>query len=111
MAQYVDPRNQEMLWKTFHRIPEVTHLAYPVRESVFKEAVSQVYHGIAPNMSHFSMEELQELNKQTLSILIQKVRREVPQPSFDPPPRPEVPKMVESAVKKTGVTPNFPFFS
>ena len=40
MSQYVDSQNQELLWKMFHRIPETSSLEYPVRETLFKEAIS-----------------------------------------------------------------------
>lgn len=101
MSQYVDSQNQELLWKMFHRIPETSSLEYPVRETLFKEAISYIYNNISPNISHFSRNELQELNRQTMAYLIQQVRIETPEQSFEPPPRPTMPQMVETAEEKT----------
>jgi len=80
MSQYIDVQNQELLWKMFHKIPNVITTDYDKKEDIFKNAVSTVYNNLPPGISHFSVQELQELNKQTMKILLEYVN-----PSNRPP--------------------------
>ena len=70
MAQYIDNANQEILWKTFHKIPRVSELDYSQKEFVFKNAISTVYHTINPSI-RLNKEQLQDLNKQTMTLLLE----------------------------------------
>lgn len=72
MAQYIENTNQEILWKTFHKIPRVSELDYSQKEIVFKNAISTVYHNLNPNV-HVNKEQLQELNRQTMKVLLDHV--------------------------------------
>jgi len=72
MAEYIDNANQEILWKSFHKIPRVSVLDYSQKEFVFKNAISLVYHNINPH-SHVNREQLQELNRQTMKLLLEQV--------------------------------------
>jgi len=75
MAEYVDNANQELLWKTFNKIPRVSVMDYSQKESVFKDAISFVYNDINPNNEYISVtkERLQDLNRQTMKVLLEHV--------------------------------------
>jgi hypothetical protein len=77
MAQFIDNVNQEILWKTFHKIPSVSELDYSQKEIVFKNAISSVYHEINPNL-HVNKEQLQELNRKTMKVLLDHVLQNTP---------------------------------
>lgn len=77
MAQYIDNANQEILWKTFHKIPRVSELDYSQKEIVFKNAISSVYHDLNPNL-HVNKEQLQELNRKTMKVLLDHVLQNTP---------------------------------
>ena len=72
MAEYIDTTNQEILWKTFHKIPRVSVLAYSQKEFLFKNAISMVYQNITPNV-HVDKVKLHELNRETMKILLEQV--------------------------------------
>lgn len=72
MAEFIDNANQEILWKSFHKIPRVSVLDYGQREHLFKNAISTVYHYIDPNL-HVNKAQLQELNRQTMKLLFEHV--------------------------------------
>lgn len=92
MAAYIEPRNQELLWKGFQRIPEVTHLSRADQETIFKQAVSHQYAGVAGLA--LTPEQLLEINKRTLSMWIQQLRQSQPSGPFPSP-------MVESVTENT----------
>ena len=72
MAEYIDNANQEMLWKSFHKIPRVSMLDYSKKEYLFKNTISTVYHEINPNL-RINKSQLQELNRQTMKLLFEYV--------------------------------------
>jgi hypothetical protein len=72
--QYIASENQEILWNTFHKIPKVSSLDYPIRQSIFQECLGEIYHQLSPSVFHFSREELQELNKKTISLFLKKIQ-------------------------------------
>jgi hypothetical protein len=92
MAAYIEPRNQELLWKGFQRIPEVTHLSRADQETIFKQAVSHQYAVVAGLA--LTPEQLLEINKRTLSMWIQQLRQSQPSGPFPSP-------MVESVTENT----------
>lgn len=72
MSQYIDNANQEILWKTFHKIPNVNNLEYGRKEQLFKHAISQIYHSCSTS-TNINKDQLQELNRQTMKILLDNV--------------------------------------
>jgi hypothetical protein len=71
MAQYIDNANQEILWKTFHKIPNVNNMDYGRKEQLFKHAISHIYH--SSNGVNINKEQLHDLNRQTMKILLDNV--------------------------------------
>lgn len=74
MASFVDADNQELLWKMFHRLPNIDRIDYETKANIFKGAIETVYNQLSPNMSFLSKSDLQEVNKQTMTILINNTR-------------------------------------
>ena len=72
MAEFIDIANQEILWKSFHKIPRVSVLDYSEKEVIFKNAIATIYHNINPNL-HINREQLQELNREAMKLLLQYV--------------------------------------
>lgn len=72
MAAYIDNANQEILWKTFHKIPRVSMLDYSQKEYLFKNVISTLYHNIDPKV-RLNKEKLQELNRETMKVLLDHV--------------------------------------
>ena len=72
MAEFIDNANQEILWKSFHKIPRVSVLDYSEKEVIFKNAIATIYHNINPNL-HINREQLQELNREAMKLLLQYV--------------------------------------
>jgi len=72
MAEFIDNANQEILWKSFHKIPRVSVLDYSEKEIIFKNAIATIYHNINPNL-HINREQLQELNREAMKLLLQYV--------------------------------------
>jgi hypothetical protein len=85
-TQYIDVENQELLWNTFHKIPKVSTLDYEIRQTVFQESLERIYHQISPNVFQLSRDELQELNKRTITIFFETVQSIVGQLSRPVPP-------------------------
>ena len=71
MSQYIDNANQEILWKTFHKIPNVSNLEYGHKEQLFKNAISHIYHSTTG--TNISKDQLQDLNRQTMKLLLDNV--------------------------------------
>ena len=74
MSLFVDAENQELLWKLFHTLPNIDRIDYESKANIFKGAIETVYYQISPNISSLSKSDLQEINKQAMTILIQNVR-------------------------------------
>ena len=75
MAEFIDNSNQEILWKSFHKIPRVSVLDYSEKEVIFKNAIATIYHSINPNL-RINREQLQELNREAMKLLLQYVFHE-----------------------------------
>lgn len=74
MSLFIDAENQELLWKLFHTLPNIDRIDYESKANIFKGAIETVYYQISPNISSLSKSDLQEINKQAMTILIQNVR-------------------------------------
>jgi hypothetical protein len=72
MAEFIDNANQEILWKSFHKIPRVSVLDYSEKEVLFKNAIATIYHNINPNL-RINREQLQELNREAMKLLLKYV--------------------------------------
>ena len=65
-ATYIHRSNQEILWNTFHQIPEFMQLSEKNKERIFKDILLQMYERLSQIVPHsFS---LLEYNKQTILL-------------------------------------------
>ena len=71
MSQYIDNANQEILWKTFHKIPQVNNMEYSRKEILFKNAISHIYH--SATSTNLNKDQLQEMNRHTMKILLENI--------------------------------------
>ena len=103
MSQYIATTNQDMLWNMFQKIPEVSQYSMVQRQDTFRNSISYFYQQMNPQAG-LSREQLQELNKQTLSYLLDQVRPRVPLPVPQQQPQQQQQQqqqMVESPEEKT----------
>ena len=79
MSLYIHPENQELLWKIVNKNPLIQSYfsSYPqnIQETWFKQTISSFYEQNRNNVA--SSEQLYEINKNTLSYMIQDVKRNV----------------------------------
>ena len=74
MSQYINRTNQDLLWNIFQKIPEVQrNFAPEAQQNIFRNAISHFYQQMNPNVT-LKVDQLKELNKQTVTYLIDKVR-------------------------------------
>lgn len=73
MSSFVDADNQELLWKLFHKIPNIDRIDYESKANIFKGAIETVYNQLSPNISFLNKPDLQEINKQAMTILINNI--------------------------------------
>jgi hypothetical protein len=85
MAQYIATTNQDLLWNIFQKIPEVYQIPPDVQQGIFRNAISHFYQQMNPNVT-LRTEHLKELNKQTITFLLEKVRPRQPLPLQQPSP-------------------------
>jgi hypothetical protein len=71
MDQYISQANQEILWKTFHTIPDIQILSAEQQLDLFRSTVHTIYE---TNRIQRKKHDLLTLNKQTLNIIIEQVR-------------------------------------
>ena len=83
MSLFVEADNQEMLWKLFHTLPNIDRIDYETKANIFKGAIETVYYQISPNISSLSKSDLQEINKQVMTILINNVRSKLSLPEVE----------------------------
>ena len=91
MAQFIDPLNQERLWKAFHRIPGVSTLTAREQENLFKSCIGDIYdqHNGAFRKEALSRDELQRWNKRTVDLFLTHLR--APKAPYSPVGAPSAP--------------------
>jgi len=72
--QYIEESNQEVLWNLFHMIPNVNNIPVDESQKIFLESLETIYNTIPPNLSELYKEDLQTLNKETITLLLQKTK-------------------------------------
>jgi K+/H+ antiporter YhaU regulatory subunit KhtT len=95
MSNYISNENQRLLWKMAHQIPLFAQLDVPKKEFEFKKVVEYFYRKLE-NRPFLTTFELQQLNRETLSVFL-------PKPPSLPPTVPSVVpyEMVESRQDKS----------
>lgn len=84
MTQYIETTNQDLLWNIFQKIPEVSQLQPEIQQGIFRNAISHFYQQMNPNVT-LRTDHLKELNKQTITFLLDKVRPRVVQEGIKQP--------------------------
>lgn len=91
MSNYISNDNQHLLWKMAHQIPAFSQLEPPKKDFEFKKVIEFFYRKVA-NRPILTTFELQQLNRETLSVFL-------PKPPSNPPSIPY--EMVESRQDKS----------
>lgn len=94
MSNYISNENQRLLWNAAHKIPTFAKLDPPKKEFEFKEVVEYIYRKYGTNRQTFTIPELQQVNRETLSVFL-------PKPSTVPVPSSVPYEMVESRQDKS----------
>jgi len=90
MSNYINNDNQRLLWKMAHKIPAFAQLDPPKKEFEFKRVVEYFYRKYS-HLNVLSVSELQQVNRETLSVFLPKP------PNISPPSVP----FVESRQEKS----------
>ena len=103
MSNYISNDNQRLLWKTAHQIPAFAALEPPRKEVEFKNVIEYIYRKCG-KQSILSIGELQQLNRETLSVFLPK--KQMQSQNQSPYQSPNIPKespiqMVESRQDKS----------
>jgi len=81
MSNYISNENQRLLWNAAHKIPAFATLDPPKKDFEFKKVVEHIYRKYANvNRPFLSIQELQQVNRETLSVFLPKS----PSPSVVP---------------------------
>lgn len=73
MSNYISNENQRLLWKSAHQIPTFANLDPPKKEFEFKKVVEYFYRKYTnANRPVLSIAELQQVNRETLSVFLPK---------------------------------------
>lgn len=79
MSLYIHPENQELLWKITNKNPQIASYFsnYPpnIQETWFKQIISSFYEQNRQNVNN--SDQLYEINKNTLSYMVQDVKRNI----------------------------------
>ena len=87
MNQYIDEKNQAMLWNAFQRIPETRHYTVEKQHELFQSVISQHYYSI--QVPNFTKEGLQQLNKSTVQQFVSLLRDHHQQQQQQSQPQPQ----------------------
>ena len=71
MSNYISNDNQRLLWKMAHQIPTFSQLEPPKKDFEFKKVIELFYQKVA-NRPILTTFELQQLNRETLSVFLPK---------------------------------------
>lgn len=74
MAQFIDEKNQTLLWNAYQRISETSRFSMDNQRSIFQSILSQQYYTLNPQHK-FTKMELQAFNKETVRLLLQELRK------------------------------------
>ena len=68
MSNYIHSTNQKLLWNTVNKIPEFQNLSPPKKDLEFKQVIEYFYRKC--NKSILSIQELQQINRETIMAFI-----------------------------------------
>lgn len=74
MAQFIDEKNQTLLWNAYQRISETSRFSMDNQRSIFQSILSQQYYTLNPQHK-FTKMDLQAFNKETVRLLLQELRK------------------------------------
>ena len=74
MAQFIDEKNQTLLWNAYQRISETSRFSMDNQRFIFQSILSQQYYTLNPQHK-FTKMELQAFNKETVRLLLQELRK------------------------------------
>ena len=82
MNNYIHPENQKILWNTINKVQTFSQLLTPQKEELFKSVISLFYEKY--KHAKLNNEQLKQLNKDTISIIIQHLKSAPQTPSRHP---------------------------
>ena len=86
MTQYIDPKNQTLLWQTIQKHPFTIQVFPPGSEqhktNWFKNIISEIYTSL--NTTNITPTRLLEINKETLRRMIEEMRQFIQPPQIQP---------------------------
>ena len=72
--QYIEESNQELLWNIFNKVPDINKIAHEQRRVIFHESLAEIYDNISPHIPVLTKEDLQILNKKTITNFLKKIK-------------------------------------
>lgn len=79
MNNYIHPENQKILWNTINKVQTFSQLLTPQKEELFKSVISLFYEKY--KHAKLNNEQLKQLNKDTISIIIQHLKTSTSTPT------------------------------
>ena len=99
MSQFISIPNQEVIWKSFQRIPQTKNIPLVELHKWFQTTMSIVYGSIQANrIQNVNQQQLLEYNREVVKMLMVRVKEynQLQQPSTQlPPPSPPQPNPIQ----------------
>jgi hypothetical protein len=90
MANYIHHANQTLLWNTLNKLPEFQKLSPPKKDFEFKNTIEYLYN-INRHKPVLTIQELQQLNRETILAFVQKPNPNPNPPLYPPSQNPQFP--------------------
>ena len=90
MSNYINHTNQTLLWNTVNKLPEFQKLSPPKQDFEFKKTIEYIYN-TNRHKPVLTLQELQQLNRETILAFIPTQRQEKPPLYPQPQPQPQKP--------------------
>lgn len=100
MNQYIDHKNQTILWETINKSPLINTLNVNERPEWFKSCIQQCYLYFQLPSTPISKEELQLLNKNTIAFLLNDLKKRINALQTIQKQQPFLPLKTENDVKQ-----------
>ena len=89
MSQFISIPNQEVIWKSFQRIPQTKDIPLVDLHKWFQSTMATVYETIQRNqIKSVNQYELQQYNREVVKMLMVHVKEYFQQPQAQPQPQP-----------------------
>ena len=93
MANYINHTNQTLLWNTVNKLPDFQKLSPPKKDFEFKKTIEYIYNTSCRNKQFLTLQELQQLNRETILAFVKIEKKEIEKNSEKPPLYPQQPPL------------------